>query len=177
MGKGGGGSSNATQMAFENIGKLGSLGSGITRSSMRPMRELQFQQLEALRTGGVGAQIPVAQRSVEAQKQALSQTMRGLEGELQGGNLANSPFGQSIRAQTALAGKQAISNIPTDIAQQFIQGIPQTSLGGLQIGTGALGGSLTGAQNLASMGGGGKSGGGAAGGAVGGILAVVLAVI
>lgn len=102
-------------------------------------KELFGQTLEALRTGGVGAQIPIIQRTVESQKQALSGSLKDLEGGLAGSNLAGTPFGQRILAQTAMQGRQEISNVPTAFAQQFISGAPGLTQGATGQGINLLG--------------------------------------
>lgn len=98
---------------------------GLFKTQQPIRRELSAQILEALKTGGVGAQIPIVQRAVEGTKQATSGALRGTEEALAGGNLMNTPFGQQILAQQRQAGAQAASNIPTDIARAFIGGAPE----------------------------------------------------
>ena len=98
---------------------------GLFQTQQPIRKELSGQILEALRTGGVGAQIPVVQRAVENTKQATSGALRNTESALQGGNLMNTPFGQTILAQQRQSGAQAASNIPTDIARAFIGGAPE----------------------------------------------------
>lgn len=90
-----------------------------------PVRtELLSQMLEALKTGGVGAQIPLIQRSVEASKQATSNAMVGTTEGLAQSNLVGTPFGQRILAQQRQAGAQQASQIPTQIAGQIAGGAP-----------------------------------------------------
>lgn len=100
--------------------------------------ELFRQVAEALRTGGIGAQIPIIQSSVSNANQALSDTLRGTEGSLASSGLTRTPYGQRILAQTRNEGNQAISRIPTDLAQGFagqapglVQGLLPAILGAL----------------------------------------------
>jgi hypothetical protein len=89
-----------------------------------------LQQLnEALRTGGVGAQIPIIQQAVSGANQATSQALRGTESSLASSGLSRTPYGQRILAETRLGGAQAAGRIPTDIAQGFIGQAPQFSQG------------------------------------------------
>src|SRR3989304_3775010 len=88
------------------------------REQSRPVREEVFKQVfEALRTGGIGARLPIAQRAVESSRSATSATLRELdEGFAQAGG-RNNEFYQRIRALTALAGRQETEGIPTAIAR------------------------------------------------------------
>lgn len=100
------------------------------REESKPVREETFRQaLEALQTGGIGARIPIAQRTVEQTRAATSQAMRQTEAGLASAGLGDTPFGQNILAATRLGGETATANVPTDIAQQFINLAPGLSLG------------------------------------------------
>lgn len=85
-----------------------------------PLRGMLFEQIgEALRTGGVGAQIPLVQRSVAESRRATGETMRGVERQLSAMGLLGTPFGQRQMAELALAGRREAARIPTEMAQQF----------------------------------------------------------
>lgn len=108
----------------------------------RPIqKEFGAQTLEALRTGGVGAQIPIIQRAVEQTRQAGAQGLRATEESLAQRNLGGTPFGERILAQTRQQGRLAAAQIPTQFAQQFITGAPgfasQLSGQAAQLGLGA----------------------------------------
>jgi hypothetical protein len=112
---------------------LGGQGRRLFRGIFPLFKELTGQQLEALRTGGVGAQIPVIQRAVEQTRLATARGLTDVEQGLAAQGLAGTPFAARMQAQLAQQGRLAASQIPTNIAQQFIAGIPgqiQTGLGG-----------------------------------------------
>lgn len=94
------------------------------KSTFPTTKEFSAQQLEALKTGGIGAQIPLIQRSVEQTRMAGSDAQRKAEESLGSSNLLNTPFGQSAMAQLQQQSRLAQSRIPTDFAQAFISGIP-----------------------------------------------------
>lgn len=96
------------------------------------------QVTEALRTGGIGAQIPIIGQAVSSANQAQSQALQGTENSLASSGLTRSPYGQSILAQQRQQGAQAIGRIPTDYAQQFIGQGPSFSGGLLQAILGSL---------------------------------------
>lgn len=91
--------------------------------------EFMRQLSEALRTGGIGAQIPIIQQAVSGANQATSQALRGTEASLASSGLAGTPYGQRTLAETRMSGAQQAARIPTDYAQQFIGGIPQFTQG------------------------------------------------
>lgn len=94
-------------------------------ANQNPVRNELFKQiLEGLRTGGIGAQIPLAQRAVGQANQATSQALRRSEASLAGSNLAGTPFGQQILAQQRQAGAQQASGIPLQVAQSLISAAP-----------------------------------------------------
>lgn len=105
-----------------------------------PVRESLFKQiLEALQTGGVGAQIPIIGQAQERQQQALSRSIEGTKEDLFRAGLGQSPFGIDILSRQRTAGEQGIARIPTDIAQQFISMAMPGSLGATQSSIGGLG--------------------------------------
>ena len=83
-------------------------------------RELSKQTLEALQTGGVGARIPIVQRSVEAAKTAGAQSMRNAQESVAASGQAGTPFAQAMLAQLQQQNKYALSQIPVSYAQQLI---------------------------------------------------------
>lgn len=89
--------------------------------TQQPIRRVLSQQtLEALRTGGVGARLPIAQRAVENTRIATGQSLRSAEGGLSRAGLAGTPFAQRMLAQLSQQGRFAQSQIPTAFAQQLI---------------------------------------------------------
>lgn len=112
------------------------------RESTPVRQELLGQTLEALTTGGVGAQIPIIQRAVESSKAALGQGLRSTtENIAQMPGLGGTPFAESMLAQQRVGGEQQIAGIPSQIAQQFAGQAPNLALGFPQIANqGMLGG-------------------------------------
>lgn len=104
----------------------------------RPGREELFSQItEALKTGGVGARLPIVGKAVEASRSAASETMKGTEESLARVGLSGTPWGQNVSASTRLAGNLAVSRVPTDMTARFLEGAlpaltgaPQTIAGG-----------------------------------------------
>lgn len=90
-----------------------------------PLRSEMFGQfLEGLRTGGIGAQIPIIQRAIEQSRLATSNTMRQIDEQMATSGVAGTPFGQSVRAGALMQGAQAESQVPTNILQQFLAMVP-----------------------------------------------------
>jgi len=134
-GKKGGGASEGLERGLENLLQQQQ---AIFRTQQPVRREFSGQLLEALRTGGVGARIPIAQRGVEATRAGTARALRATEGQL--GSLAGTPFGQQILAQQRQQGAVAASQIPGQIAQQLMAEAPGFlgTAGGQALG--ALGG-------------------------------------
>lgn len=87
-------------------------------------RNLIGQFDEALTTGGVDARIPLISRSQEQSRQATSNSLRQIDDQLAQNNLAGTPFGERIRAETLQSGEQSTAQIPTNIVMQMLQQIP-----------------------------------------------------
>jgi hypothetical protein len=120
--------------------ELSKLGFGSAKSAGKPLREAMGQLTEALKTGGVGAKIPMIQRAVEQQKQASSQASTQTAEQLARRNIGGTAAGRILAGQN-LAARSAESRIPTDIASAVIgQGLPLASnlrsmgMGGIQAG-------------------------------------------
>lgn len=75
---------------------------------------------EALKTGGVGAQIPIIARATEASRGATSNALGQLDAQLAASGLGRSSYGMRTRADTLLKGEQATADIGPKIAQSFI---------------------------------------------------------
>lgn len=120
-------------------------------------KELYGQLTEALKTGGVGARIPIIQRAVEDVKAGTAQALAGQQKQYARAGLSGSPVAIQGLAQTRMAGSQAASRIPTDYAQQLISAAP----GLVSSGTGIPGlaaaanlqqqAAIAGAQNTAGL--------------------------
>src|SRR5205814_9899818 len=83
----------------------------------------------AMRTGGVGAYIPIAQQSVEQSRAATSNTMQGIEASLARAGLGRTPFGQNILAQAAETGALDVESIYPSIVKSLISVAPSFALG------------------------------------------------
>lgn len=115
-GGGGKGGSSQTSASRELEAFTGEL-----REQSRPVRQEVFAQiLEGLRTGGIGARIPIIQQAVEASRQATSSALRQLDQSLAQTGLAGTAFGARARGETLLAGEQRTAQLPTELVQQFI---------------------------------------------------------
>jgi hypothetical protein len=95
----------------------------ILRQTGPVRKELLGQTLEALKTGGVGARIPIIQRAVEQSKQATGQALKGTSDSAAAGGVTG-PYLQSILAATRMSGEQQTSQIPTQIASDLIGRAP-----------------------------------------------------
>lgn len=124
------------------------LASGFAKETSGLRKDLVSQFAEILKTGGSQATVPIISKAVEASKQATSNTLKQLDEQLTTQKLAGTPFGAMVKAQTAQAGNQATSQVPTGIAQAFLQMIPNYILGQSQTATQGLG---VGAQNQTSL--------------------------
>ena len=107
----------------EGVDKLLRAAESILQQSAPARKELLGQTLEALKTGGVGARIPIIQRAVEASKQATGNALRQTSGDLASRGITG-PYASSILAATREGGAQATSQIPTNIAGEMIGRAP-----------------------------------------------------
>lgn len=118
---------------------LSQAASGVIQEG-KPLRtELLGQQLEALQTGGVGAQIPIIGAAQSQSRQATARALAGITDDLARSGLARSPFGQRQLASTRLSGEAATDLIPSQVAQAFIAGAPTTGFAGIAPGISGLG--------------------------------------
>lgn len=117
--------------------------SELTFNQSKGARKALYEQLtEALKTGGVGARIPIIQRAVEDVKAGTAQAIAGSQKQYARAGLAGSPIAIQNIAQQRMAGSQAAARVPTDYAQQLIAAGP----GLVSAGTGIPG--LAAAANL-----------------------------
>ena len=86
-----------------------------------PLRkEVLGQTLESLQTGGIGAQLPIAQRGIEASRAATASALSQLDENAARQGMGRSSAYLNTRANTLLSGEQATQAIPQQIAEQFI---------------------------------------------------------
>jgi hypothetical protein len=95
------------------------------------------QETEALKTGGVNAQIPVINRAVDASRGAESTSNQQTQQALARAGLANTSFGAQILGNQEQAGAENTASVPTNIASQFISTVPGTSNTGVGAASGA----------------------------------------
>lgn len=104
------------------------------RKQAEPIGDVLSQQmLEALKTGGVGAYLPIAQSSVEQSRAATSNTMRSIQDQLVRMGLDRSPYGANILAGAQEQGSLSAESIYPDIVSALISAAP-----GFATGTGGL---------------------------------------
>lgn len=116
----GGGKKESSQ----NVDQLGQMARALFNETAGLRKEYMGQSMEALKTGGIGAQIPIIARALEASKSATSQSQQMTQDSLGRSGLIGTPFGQSILAQQIMQGNQHTADIPTQYAQNFISQIP-----------------------------------------------------
>ncbi len=114
----GGGGSKSNAQSGANLLPFAKQFEGETRA----LRGSLFGDItEALRTGGVGANVPIIQSAVSGSRSALSSALQGSSEGLSRAGLSGTPFGQRQMAQQRQGGQQELSQIPTQLAQQLIQ--------------------------------------------------------
>lgn len=105
----------------------------------QPLRtETINQMMEALKTGGVNAQLPFVQKATESAKAATSNALKQLDERLAGTGMGSSPYMARARGDILTSGALAQSQIGPEFAAGLIQGaVPYgasavpTALGGL----------------------------------------------
>lgn len=121
-------------------------------------REVIGQGMEALRTGGVKAQIPMIQQAVSQANQATAQGLKQTAGDLAAKNIGG-PFASRLLAQQRMGGEQLAAAIPTQMAEKiinrtlpFAQGMMSAGMGGLgQSGQAAFASDAFNAQQFADI--------------------------
>jgi hypothetical protein len=88
----------------------------------RPVREETFSQvLEGLKTGGIGARIPMITSAVEASPGATSNALRQIDDQNALMGTSGTFTGQRARADALMSGEQRTAQLPTGLVQAFIQ--------------------------------------------------------
>ncbi|HXU80084.1 MAG TPA: hypothetical protein VN914_01720 [Polyangia bacterium] len=120
-----------------------SVASQLINESAPLRKEVLGQTLESMQTGGIGAQLPIVQKGIEASRAATASTLSGLDESLARSGLGRSSAAIANRANTTLTGELATQAIPQDVASQFIAIAPSLTMGftgqGMQGLTGATG--------------------------------------
>ena len=117
----------------------------------RPVRDTAIKQLlEAMRTGGVKAKIPLIQQAVSRANQATAGAMTQTAEQLGSRNIGGA-FASRIMAATRLAGNQQAAAVPTQVAESLI-GQYMPFVGQIQsLGMGAFSTAAQSAQQLAEF--------------------------
>lgn len=131
VGKGGkvGGASGSP--ALENLADTMAAQSRTLFGEAQPVTQELFKQIEeALKTGGVGAQLPIAQKGVEASRAATSKALQETQemGSAMGGGRGSSALTRTL-GDIALQGETQTAAIPQQIAESFISVAPTLSTG------------------------------------------------
>lgn len=146
--------------------------------STREARQSYFEQLNgALKTGGIGGNIPILNTALEGSRGGTADALRATETSLNRAGIGGST-GAGILSDTAITGGRATSATRNAIVQQFLSQAPSAALGQTAQATTTLQGiAARGAQNKLAGDAAASSNlaaGGAAAGAV--IGAVVIAI-
>jgi hypothetical protein len=127
MGAGGGktsSSSSSTSSPWADV--LGKIGLQEWRMAKPAISTYNQQAAEALKTGGVNANIPSINAAVDASRQSSSQSETQLREQLARSGLAGTPFAETIMAQTQGGDAARTGAIPAEATQAFIgQAVPQ----------------------------------------------------
>lgn len=101
---------------------------GFQMDASSPVLALVAQQLmEALRTGGVGAQVPIAQRAVEAGRHATATTSQNTSDALTRSGITG-PFARQVQAGVEQKGDFDVSQIMPQMMQMLLQMAPDFGL-------------------------------------------------
>ena len=122
----GGGSSSKTSTGTESS-PFAPLIAKFAKSFLPAARTFGAQETEALKTGGVNAQIPIINRSVDASRGAESSQNQETQQALARAGLDRTSFGAQILGDQNLKAREDTAAIPTNIASQFISAVPGTS--------------------------------------------------
>lgn len=129
---------------------LAGMGANMVRQT-RPVRDQAIKQLlEAMRTGGVKAKIPLIQQAVSRANQATSGALTQTAEQLGSRNIGGA-FASRIMAATRLAGNQQAAAVPTQVAESLI-GQYMPFVGQIQsLGMGAYSTAAQSAQQLSEF--------------------------
>lgn len=126
MGGGGGGKGGETPSSSKALERIATQ----MNKEVTPLRRDYIQQLEQILRGGTSqAQLPIIQSAMESSRKATSDALRQSESSLASSGLAGTPFGEGILAQTRMSGEAGTAAIPSSLAQQLLNIIPNFSLG------------------------------------------------
>lgn len=90
-----------------------------------PARKMMFSQLtEALKTGGIGARIPIIQRAVADVNASTARSSQVAGQMLSRSGIGGTPYAAQALQGIRAAGAETAARIPTDTAQEMIRGGP-----------------------------------------------------
>jgi hypothetical protein len=116
-----------------------------------PLRQTFITQLfEAL--SGRGADLPVISQAVERARRAGSQSLTSTKERLAQTDLAGTPFGEMIQAQSVLEGNIGAAGTESQMVQAFIDQISNFVLSQAQTASGGLAGAIPGMTETRSSG-------------------------
>ena len=157
-GKGGGGNASDMMSSGQTSSPYAPLLAAFGKAAL-PVFQTQANQIsQAQNTGGVNAQIPIINSSIDASREAASTSMESTRSALARAGLSDSSFGQRVLASQQGQEGSFISQIPSQAASSFIglvpgltsQGIAATG-GAANADTHSLGAqTITGASNSGS---------------------------
>ena len=133
-------SKSTSSMSSPYSGLIASFG----KAFLPAAKQFGAQQSEALRTGGVNAQIPSINRAVDASRQAGSSSNQETQAALARAGLSGTSFGANVAATNQQAGAAETAAIPSSVAGQFISSVPGTAATGVGAAQGAAASSYTG---------------------------------
>lgn len=118
-------------------GQAAGMADQFVQMGMPVQREINQQLTEALRTGGIQAQMPMITRMMDNMRLSSGKAMRATTMGLQGRRLLGTPFGENILAQQRMESENAIGQIGPQMAQWFIQQFGGNPMGQMQMGANA----------------------------------------
>ena len=122
----GGGSQSQKQNSGPSAQQLGA--QSAQASATGPVLDMLAKQLmEALQTGGVGAQVPIAQRAVEAGRNATAQTSQQTQEGLARSGVTG-PYARQVQEGVNEKGAFDVSQITPQIMQMLLQMAPDFAL-------------------------------------------------
>lgn len=130
MGGGGAGKSSTSTQTSPYATLLANWSNRLMKTWMPVQNQLASQTGEAMRTGGVNAQIPIISRAVDAARQGATQTEEQTRQALARSGTSG-PEAQAILGQERMAEGDRIAGIGPGIASQFIAQAPAMSEAGI----------------------------------------------
>lgn len=130
MGGGGSGKTSTSTQSSPYATLLANWSDRLMKTWMPVQNQLASQTGEALKTGGVNAQIPIISRAVDAARQGATQTEEQTRQSLARSGTSG-PEAQAILGEERMAEGDRIAGIGPGIASQFISQAPQMSQAGI----------------------------------------------